>query len=279
MAAMHETRVAVGVDGSIAAQTAVCWAAAEAALRSATLRVVHAFVWPLFRVPLGPTEVAPGLRAAADLVVGEAVELAGKVEPAIPIEAEVVEGFPFPVLTEESRHADLIVVGSRGLGATLTVLVGSTAVDLVAHAHCPVVVVRPDQLGDSGRRVVVGYDRSPAAARAVRFGVEYSARHDLDLLVATVADDGAVTGAELAGLVASVTDGCRGGVRVTSTVLSGHPAEELVRLSGESRLVVVGCRGRGGFRGLLLGSVSQAVLQHAGCPVAVVPRELERVRI
>lgn len=279
MAAMHETRVVVGVDGSIAAQTAVCWAAAEAALRSATLRVVHAFVWPLFRVPLGPTEVAPGLRAAADLVVGEAVELAGKVEPAIPIEAEVVEGFPFPVLTEESRHADLIVVGSRGLGATLTVLVGSTAVDLVAHAHCPVVVVRPDQLGDSGRRVVVGYDGSPAAARAVRFGVEYSARHDLDLLVATVADDGAVTGAELAGLVASVTDGCRGGARVTSTVLSGHPAEELVRLSGESRLVVVGCRGRGGFRGLLLGSVSQAVLQHAGCPVAVVPRELERVRI
>jgi nucleotide-binding universal stress UspA family protein len=279
MAAMHETRVAVGVDGSIAAQTAVCWAAAEAALRSATLRVVHAFVWPLFRVPLGPTEVAPGLRAAADLVVGEAVELAGKVEPAIPIEAEVVEGFPFPVLTEESRHADLIVVGSRGLGATLTVLVGSTAVDLVAHAHCPVVVVRPDQLGDSGRRVVVGYDGSPAAARAVRFGVEYSARHDLDLLVATVADDGAVTGAELAGLVASVTDGCRGGVRVTSTVLSGHPAEELVRLSGESRLVVVGSRGRGGFRGLLLGSVSHAVLQHAGCPVAVVPRELEGARI
>jgi nucleotide-binding universal stress UspA family protein len=279
MAAMHETRVAVGVDGSIAAQTAVCWAAAEAALRSATLRVVHAFVWPLFRVPLGPTEVAPGLRAAADLVVGEAVELAGKVEPAIPIEAEVVEGFPFPVLTEESRHADLIVVGSRGLGATLTVLVGSPAVDLVAHAHCPVVVVRPDQLGDSGRRVVVGYDGSPAAARAVRFGVEYSARHHLDLLVATVADDGAVTGAELAGLVASVTDGCRGGVRVTSTVLSGHPAEELVRLSGESPLVVVGSRGRGGFRGLLLGSVSHAVLQHAGCPVAVVPRELEGARI
>jgi nucleotide-binding universal stress UspA family protein len=272
MAAMQATRVVVGVDGSIAAQTAVCWAAAEAAQRSATLRVVHAFVWPLFRVPLGPSEVAPGLRAAADLVVGEAVELAGKVEPAIPIDAAVVEGFPFPVLAEATRHADLIVVGSRGLGATLTVLVGSTTVDLVAHAHCPVVVVRPDQLGDSGRRVVVGYDGSPAAAQAVRFGVEYSARHDLDLLVVTVSDHGPVTGAELAGLVASVTDGGRGGVRVTSTVLSGHPAEELVRLSRESRLVVVGSRGRGGFRGLLLGSVSQAVLQHAGCPVAVLPR-------
>jgi nucleotide-binding universal stress UspA family protein len=272
MAAMQATRVVVGVDGSIAAQTAVCWAAAEAAQRSATLRVVHAFVWPLFRVPLGPSEVAPGLRAAADLVVGEAVELAGKVEPAIPIDAAVVEGFPFPVLAEETRYADLIVVGSRGLGATLTVLVGSTTVDLVAHAHCPVVVVRPDQLGDSGRGVVVGYDGSPAAAQAVRVGVEYSARHHLDLLVVTVSDRDAVTGAELAGLVASVTDGGRGGVRVTSTVLSGHPAEELVRLSGESRLIVVGSRGRGGFRGLLLGSVSQAVLQHAGCPVAVVPR-------
>ena len=78
---MHEPRVVVGVDGSIAAQTAVCWAATEAAARGAILRVVHAFVWPLFRVPLGLSELAPGLRAAADQIVGEAVELAGKIEP------------------------------------------------------------------------------------------------------------------------------------------------------------------------------------------------------
>src|SRR4029450_4314029 len=101
MAAMHETRVVVGVDGSIAAQTAVCWAAAEAAQRSATLRGVHAFVVPLFRGSPAPGEGAPGLRAAAALVVGGAVELPGKVEPAIPIDAAVVEGFPFPVLAEE----------------------------------------------------------------------------------------------------------------------------------------------------------------------------------
>lgn len=264
-------RVVVGIDGSDASRSAVCWAATEAAARSATLRVVHAFVWPLFRVPLGPSEVAPGLRAGADFLIGEAAELAAKTEPSVPVEAAVVDGFPFPVLAEESRHADLVVVGSRGLGATLTVLVGSTAVDLVAHAHCPVVVVRPDHLTGDGGRVVVGYDGSPAAESAVEYGFEYARRHSVGLLVAAVHDDGAGSVAELEGLVDAVTDGLPDGVEVESTVLSGHPAEQLVRLAADARLLVVGSRGRGGFTGMVLGSVSQAVLHHAACPVAVLP--------
>lgn len=269
---MHEPRVVVGVDGSIAAQTAVCWAATEAAARGAILRVVHAFVWPLFRVPLGPSELAPGLRAAADQIVGEAVELAGKIEPGLPVESALTSGFPFPVLAAESRLADLTVVGSRGLGATLTVLVGSTTVDLIAHAHGPVVVVRPDQLGESGHRVVVGYDGSPEARRAVGFAFEYADRHDLEVLVATVYDDAAHCGP-----VPVAFDPVPGHehVPLATTLLIGHPAEQLVRLSEDARLVVVGSRGRGGFQGLLLGSVSQAVLQHAHCPVAVIPAATE----
>ncbi len=272
---MHGSRVVVGVDGSAAAQTAVRWAATEAAARGATLRVVHAFVWPSFRVPLGPSEVAPGLRAAADQIVGEAAELAAKVEPGVPVEAAVASGFPFPVLSAESRQADLTVLGSRGLGATLSVLVGSTAVDLVAHARGPVVVVRPEQLGESGHRVVVGYDGSPAARHAVAFALEYADRHDLEVLVVTVHDDDAVP----SGLLPVALDPVPGygHVPLATTLLTGHPAEQLVRLSEDARLIVVGSRGRGGFRGLLLGSVSQAVLQHATCPVAVVPAEAEPV--
>jgi nucleotide-binding universal stress UspA family protein len=162
-----------------------------------------------------------------------------------------------------------VVIGSRGLGATLTVLVGSTAVDLVAHATCPVVVVRSDDpvsQADDGGLVVVGYDGSDTARAAIDFAVEHCRRHRGRLLIASVRDDrtGDVDVPDLAELSTDVS--------VESTILPGHPGEQLVRLSEEAALVVVGTRGRGGFAGLLLGSVSQTVLHHATCPVAVIPR-------
>jgi nucleotide-binding universal stress UspA family protein len=266
---VREPRVVVGVDGSVAGGTAVRWAAGEAAARDATLRIVHAFVWPVYRVPVGPSEVAPGLRAAAELTVRDAVELAGKTAPGVRVESAIVTGFPFPVLAGESREADLTVVGSRGLGATLSVLVGSTAVDLVAHAQGPVVVVRPDELGETGHRVVVGYDGSAASRGAYRFALDYADLHGLGVLVATVHDDAATKPADTVTAPPPVPG--HEHVQVSSTLLSGHPAEELVRLSQDARLLVVGSRGRGGFTGMLLGSVSQAVLHHAQCPVAVLP--------
>lgn len=276
---MSVSRIVVGVDGSVAAQEALRWAAEEAERRGATLRLVHAFVWPLFRVPVGPSEVAPGLRAAAEHLIAESVEMATKLAPEISIESAVVDGFPFPVLADESRQADLVVVGSRGLGATLTMLVGSTVVDLVAHAHCPVIVVRAGHPGRAHGHVVAGFDGSRGAAEAVRFAIDYARRCDLDVQIVTVADrrtDDAtnrniVPAADLAASAALALDGSRHGVFTSSRVLHGHPAAELIRLSTGADLVVVGSRGRGGFRRMLVGSVSQAVLQHAECPVAVIP--------
>ncbi len=263
---MSAKPLVAGVDGSVASQHAVSWAAAEAVARRVELHVIHAFVWPLFQVPLGPSDVAPGLRAAADEIVAEAVELARKVEPAVEVCGSVVDGFPFPVLNRASGGAESVVIGSRGLGATLTVLVGSTAVVLVAHAQCPVVVVRPDDLhqhADDGGLVVVGYDGSDTARAAIDFALDHTRRHRGSLLIATVRDNRAGD-VDLSDLARLPTD-----VPVESTVLSGHPGEQLVRLSKQAALVVVGTRGRVGFAGLLLGSVSQTVLPT--CPVAVVP--------
>jgi len=265
---MINGRVVVGIDGSPAAEAAIRWAAVEAAARDAELQLVHSFVWPSFHVSVGASDVAPGLRAAADKIVTESVELAKKFEPAITVTGVRRDGFPAPVLIEASAEADLVVIGSRGLGVTLGALIGSTGLDLTANAHCPVVVLRPGETRhDSNGPVVIGYDGSSPSRKALDFGLEYARRHGLPIRVAAATkltdDDAAAHDPE-----AEVR--ARGGdaeiVRVT-----GHPAGQILKLSADASLIVLGARGRGGFAGMLLGSVSQTVLHHATSPVAVIP--------
>ncbi|WP_165956565.1 universal stress protein [Kribbella antibiotica] len=268
---MSKTRIVVGVDGSEQAESAIGWAAAEAASTGGSLHLIHAFVWPQFRVPLGPSAFAPGLRAAADQIAETALELAHKLQPDLTAASSVVDGFPLPVLADESHEADLLVIGSREVGSVLSVLVGSTGVGLAAYARCPVVIVRSEQPDLVGNYVVIGYDGSPPSVAAFRFGREYARRHGLTVRVVSVqrpgaAEHEAVPADQLAALTHLVPDGPP--VEITQVV--GHPAEQLLRLSADAQLVVVGSRGHGGFTGLLLGSVSQAVLHHADCPVCIV---------
>ena len=268
---MTNGQVVVGIDGSAAAEAAIKWAAAEAASRGAELKLVHAFAWPLFTVPLGASDTAPGLRAAANKIVQDSIELAKKFEPAVAVGGLRRNGFPSPVLIKASTEADLIVIGSRGLGVMLGAMVGSTSLDLVANAHCPVVVVRPDLAGDPGRRVVVGYDGSSASSIALDFGIDYARRHRLELRVVAAqplaTDEVGITHHDLEAEV----HGREGGQDAELVQISGHPAAHLLRLSADANLIVLGSRGRGGFAGMLLGSVSQTVLHHADCPVAVIP--------
>lgn len=269
---MTEERVVAGIDGSPAAEAAIRWAAAEAASRGIGLRLVHAFVWSEFPgVPLGPSSEAPGLRAAADQTVQESVKFAQKLEPGVPVAGVREDGFPSPVLIRASMKADLVVIGSRGLGGTLGALIGSTGLDLAAHAHCPVVVVRPDPAGRPGNRVLVGYDGSSASSAALNFGLDYARRHGSEVQVVTAqplhTDHERVTKLDLESTVL----GRPGGQDAELIQIDGNPAEQLLRLSADAQLIVLGSRGRGGFTGMLLGSVSQNVLHHAVCPVAVIP--------
>lgn len=268
---MAQYRVVAGIDGSPAAETAIRWAAAEAASRGTGLRLVHAFVWPEFRVPLGPTAVAPGLRAVADSIVQESVELARTVEPGIEVVGSRSDGFPSPVLMAASADADVLVIGSRGLGIALGALVGSTGLDLAANAHCPVVVVRPGHVIDAGDYVVVGYDGSAPGSVALDFGLDHARRHGLRVQVVAVHP---AFGEQYRVDPKDLDDDVRrrpGGQDAELVHADGQPAEELLRQSADARLIVLGSRGRGGFTGMMLGSVSQTVLHQSDCPVAIVP--------
>lgn len=280
---MAADAVVVGVDGSDVAMDAVSWAAEEAALRRRALRVVHGFLWPAYGAG-GAFMYDPAvtdLRDAADAVVTAAIEHAKQAVPEVECTGEVIPGAAAPTLIRESRGAELLVVGSRGLGGFTGLLVGSVGVTVAAHAASPVVVVRPRTTGRGvgAGRVVVGVDGSETAGHAVRFAFEEATRRRVGLtavyggegdLPAADADAAHAAGVRL---LADALAECRERhpeVDVTEHVLPGPPAQALIDAGEGALLVVVGSRGRGGFRGLLLGSVSQALLHHAPGPVAIV---------
>jgi nucleotide-binding universal stress UspA family protein len=280
--------VVVGVDGSESSLDAVRLAAREASLRRRPLLAVHAFVWALMRVPVGPHPLGPpdgGLRNQAERLVSEAVEEARKAAPEVAVTARTVDGTVAPVLLAEARDAYMVVLGDRGLGGFSGLLVGSVAVQVAAHATCPVVVAKGERHPDGP--VVVGVDGSAVSDRAVGFAFEEASLRDAPLVaihswqlpMPTEFGDPLPLGYDqeiAAAKERALSEGIAGwgerfpDVAVTRRVHQGRPAEALVDGSDQAQLVVAGARGRGGFTGLLLGSVSQAVLHHARCPVAIV---------
>jgi nucleotide-binding universal stress UspA family protein len=282
--------VVVGVDGSPSSLAAVDLAAREATLRRRSLRIVHAFTWPYLHVPLGPEPEAPlegGLRHQAERIVAEAVARVHTTAPDLAIDGEIVTGAAAAVLRECSRTATMIVVGDRGLGGFTGLLVGSIAVHLAAHTRCPIIVARA--AGDPTGPVLLGVDGSPANDAAVGFAFEEAALRGVPLIalhawthpVSTEAGDmlplvydAADFRAEESRVLAEALAGWRDtypDVTVHPTLVRGGARKALIEASGRAQLTVAGTRGRGGFAGLFLGSVSQATLHHAQSPVAVVP--------
>jgi nucleotide-binding universal stress UspA family protein len=289
----HQFDVVVGVDGSSESMTAVLWAAADAMRRHRQLQIVHAYAWPVVYPPLG-ARTSPTLdkaaRLAAERIVDSAVAHARTVSLDVSISTATPIQLAAGALLDASQRADTVVVGSRGLGGFSGLLLGSVGVQLAAHAGCPVVVVRhtAGAGGPETGRIVVGVDGSHDADRAMRFafeqasfrGVGVTAVHTYVLpdstgpgdMLPLVYDEDDLRGEErrlLTESVAGWTDKYPD-VDVRRCLAYGTAGGVLIRLSHGAELVVVGSRGRGGFTGLLLGSVSQALIHHAACPVAVV---------
>jgi nucleotide-binding universal stress UspA family protein len=281
--------VVVGYDGSAAARQAARWATREAATRHRRLLIVSAFRWPLTELTQLRTEMVvlaedpfrAEYQKLLDGLVAECQELAPDVE----VRGDLVTGEPVDVLDRVSVQANLLVLGSSGHGTVHQVLLGSTSAELVRLAQAPVVVVRG---GDEVRgRVVVGADGSETSARAVDFAFDFASRHGaelvavhawsdlpLDALAAVrewdvewdeVSEAARVVLAEtLAGHAERYPD-----VPVRQVVATSKPVQALLDEAEGADLVVVGSHGRGAVRRMLLGSVSQAVLHYAKCPVAV----------
>ncbi|RIV37729.1 universal stress protein [Micromonospora radicis] len=265
--------VVVGVDGSPPSLVAAEHAAQEAVWRSRALHLVHGYLHPLgYGVAINPYEV--GLPAPSEdgrkMLEQTAAELVDR-WPGLAVEVRQVAGGPGATLVEESRRADLVVVGSRGLGGFAGLLLGSVGTQVAAHGHCPVLVVRPpDRPLPTDGPVLVGVDGSESAELAVGYGAEEAVRRGGTLVLVHVAGEGDADGGQLLATAAAAARGSHPGLTVEERVLTAPKADEaLIEASTEAALVVAGSRGRGGFAGLLLGSVSQALVHHARCPVLV----------
>jgi nucleotide-binding universal stress UspA family protein len=280
--------IVVGLDGSPSSKVALNWAYHEAERRSLPLRLVCALEWLPF-LP-GADQPTPEQRADADRIIADArLHLAG-----VRVSVDLPMGDASAALVEESANATMVVVGSRGRGGFRSLAAGSVSAQVAAHAAGTVVVVRqgpaeqsapgPGQHGVG--RVVVGTDCSTLSAAAVEFAFAEAQLRGLDLTAVHVWEppmspselllDGHLrTDIDdlhhklLAEALADAERKCPD-VQVRHVVADGSPAGVLRRESAGADLLVVGSRGHGGFTGLLLGSVSEALVQHATCPVAVV---------
>jgi nucleotide-binding universal stress UspA family protein len=287
--ALHRP-VVVGVDGSASSNAALDLAAHEANLRRRPLYLVHAFIWPYLHVPLGPSPYGPpegGLRHQAERILADAYTRARAAAPDIDVHAEVVTGEASAVLLQASRTAELVVIGDRGLGGFTGLLIGSVAVQLAAHAGCPILIARGET--NPAAPVLLGVDGSPANDPAVGFAFEEVSRRGVPLLalhawthpvstgpgdILPLVYDEAQIEADETRLLAEALAGWHDkypDVTVRRELVHGGARTALIDATSRAQLIVVGTRGRGGFAGLLLGSVSQAVLHHALCPVAIVP--------
>jgi nucleotide-binding universal stress UspA family protein len=282
--------IVVAVDGSAASDTAVVWAARDAAMHNTPLTLVHAVVTPTSTWPPVPypDSLLEKLEDDAHQAIAHACKLAEDAMPAdrkVAIKKELVYSSPALALIKLADQAELIVVGSSGRGLLARGILGSVSSTVVRHAGCPVAVIRDEDLPDPLHGpVLVGIDGSPASELATAIAFDQASRRGVDLVVLHAWSDMAVlelpafdwqtVEAEAERSLAEALAGWQErypDVPVRRLLVRDLPAQQLIQQSKslEAQLVVVGSHGRGGLTGLILGSVSNTVLHSVRVPVIV----------
>jgi nucleotide-binding universal stress UspA family protein len=294
----------VGFDGSHGAHAALEWALEDARTRRAAVNIVHAYSGMLTYGSLSmfgalPIPELDAFRAGSQKLLTDAAEYAAEVAPDIEVSTAAYDGDPVRVLLQVAAGASVLLLGSRRLGAFGSAVLGSVSGAVARSAHCPVVVVRgPAGLAEEETGVVVGVDGRADCAAALDYAFDFADRHHVplhavlcwhpDLLAQMTWRPDPPVAERAAVWLAEALAGRRErypGVDVHPAVVKDHPVAGLVAASNGRQLLVVGSRGRDAMASTILGSVSQGVLHHATCPVAVVrapqvsekqPRVIER---
>jgi nucleotide-binding universal stress UspA family protein len=272
-------RIVVGTDGSNHAATTVRWAADEAVRRGAALDVIHAWLPPY---PIGPTDLyhldEPAQRAAETLVNATVERLRQEVPGLVEVRASAPMEHPAPALLHAAEGAELLVVGPRGRRGFAGLLLGSVSERCLTHSTCPVAIV-PAMADIPGGRVVVGVDGSAASAVALAWAArEASLRWArLHVVHAWMPGVEGVDASEQASraLLEAMVDGLEnerdsGLPDPMLQSVAGPAVPALMQCAAQAELLVLGARGAGGFRGVLLGSVSRHCAPRPACPTVVV---------
>ena len=296
------TTVAVGYDGSEAAQEAVRWAAEYAAAGHYRLRVVHAWVWPMFTKKLGPVKgvEGSGLRHSAEAILAEGVDLARTAlaatatpaaehaEPAPApgpgpgpgpaVEGVMEAGLPAAVLRDAARDARLLVVSSRGIGGVLGQLAGSVCLDLAGSSPCPLMVVRRLRSpGQAAAPVVVGVDGTSRSSAALAGAARLAGALGTTLQIVHIDQTrggtreghgrhGPLHGQELLDHALAEARTLAPDLSISGVLREGHSAsKELLAAAADAEVLVIGTHNREGGPG----NTVTAVLNKARCNVLI----------
>ena len=290
----HEPRsIVIGVDGSPGSRNAVNWGLARAERRRAPVRLIRAFDPSMHDYRVGGSSEVGVLGESFEHVRNQldaTYESARVVHPDLRIIPELIDDSASSALIEASRDADAVVIGAHGAAGFSNLVAGSTTMNVASHAHCTVVALPSHETQAlTGAGIVVGVDGSEISETAIAYafreasetGQSLTAIHAwTDPLTPTALgtaipalynpetytrDQEILLAESLAGWAEKYPD-----VDVTRRVIHEQPVQALAKAAHNARLLVVGCRGQGRLRAMLLGSVSHGVLHLADCPVAVV---------
>jgi nucleotide-binding universal stress UspA family protein len=286
-------RIVIGVDGSVQSDRALQWAVREAQLHSAAIELIHGYVIQPHRGLVGRFNREAAERTMSSVVKRNRGMLAD-VKWTATITPQVGASFATP-LVHAGQEADLVVVGSRGLGGFSELVLGSASYRTAAHCPAPVAVIRDGQDPTTDQReIVVGVDESRAARRALRWAMDEARRRAVPLVIvhsytapATVLLHGVDSFGSpdviqrsrrrareaAAGVIDHALAVVRTppGLQIERVVAEGSAAGALLHRAQRAALLVVGTRGHGLVGRMTLGSVSHQCLHHADGPMVVVP--------